>query len=67
MLGLGCNKRVAPPTPLPIEQLPSALQKAFSKAKPDVKGWPMKLPQPCKRRITGKLSTASKTSWANPV
>ena len=37
MLGLGCNKRVSPPTPLPIEQLPTVLQKAFSKAKPDVK------------------------------
>ena len=37
MLGMGCNRQVAPPTPLPIEQLPLALQKAFSKAKPDVK------------------------------
>jgi hypothetical protein len=37
MLGLGCKKQASPPTPLPIEQLPSALQNAFNKAKPEAK------------------------------
>jgi len=37
MLGLGCNKQVSLPTPMPIEQLPSALEKAFNKAKPESK------------------------------
>jgi hypothetical protein len=37
MLGVGCDRKVAPPVPLPVEQLPSALEKAFIKAKPEAK------------------------------
>ena len=33
----GCNNNISPLAPLPVEQLPSALEEAFSKAKPDVK------------------------------
>ena len=33
----GCNRTVSPPTPVPIQQLPAALDKAFTKAKPDAK------------------------------
>lgn len=33
----GCNRSSAPPTPLPVEQLPSALEKAFSQAQPESK------------------------------
>ncbi len=35
--GLGCNRSTPPPTPLSAQELPAALEKAFSKAKPDVK------------------------------
>ena len=35
--GVGCNRSSPPPTPLSVEELPAALQKAFSKTKPDVK------------------------------
>jgi hypothetical protein len=35
--GAGCNRSTPPPTPLPAEEMPAALEKAFSKAKPDVK------------------------------
>lgn len=34
----GCSKNTAPPAPLPAEEIPAAFQKAFSKAKPEVKG-----------------------------
>ena len=37
LVEVGCNKSSSPLAPLSIEQLPSALEKAFSKAKPDVK------------------------------
>jgi hypothetical protein len=37
MLGLGCDRSVSPPAPLPIEQLPAALEKAFSKAKSEAR------------------------------
>jgi len=37
MVGVGCERKVAPPTPLPVEQLQAALDKAFSKAKADTK------------------------------
>lgn len=37
LLSAGCNKTSAPPTPIPIEQLPAALEKAFTKAKPELK------------------------------
>jgi hypothetical protein len=33
----GCNNSNSPPPPLGVEQLPSALDKAFSQAKPEVK------------------------------
>ena len=33
----GCSKNTAPPPPLPVDQLPAALEKAFAKAKPDPK------------------------------
>jgi hypothetical protein len=36
-LGMGCNRSSPPPTPLGLEELPTALGKAFSKAKPDAK------------------------------
>ena len=36
-LGLGCNRSSPPPTPLSVEEMPAALTKAFSKAKPDAK------------------------------
>ena len=35
--GLGCNRSTPPPTPLTEQELPAALEKAFSKAKPDIK------------------------------
>src|SRR5437667_847365 len=34
---VACDRSSAPPAPLPIEQLPAALQKAFLKAKPEAK------------------------------
>ena len=37
LVAAGCNQSATPPAPLPVEQIPSALQKAFSKAKPEVK------------------------------
>ena len=38
LAAIGCNKSSAPPAPLTVEQLPSAFEKAFRKAKPQVKG-----------------------------
>jgi hypothetical protein len=35
--GVGCNRSTPPPTPLPVEELPAALEKVFSKAKPEIK------------------------------
>ena len=35
--GAGCNRSTPPPPPLSVQELPAALEKAFSKAKPDVK------------------------------
>jgi hypothetical protein len=35
--GVGCTRSTPPPTPLSVEEMPAALEKAFSKAKPDVK------------------------------
>jgi hypothetical protein len=37
MFGLGCSRNVAPPEPLPVEQLPAAFQQAFDKAQPQAK------------------------------
>ena len=37
LFGVGCNRSVATPVPLPVEQVPAALQKAFDKAKPEDK------------------------------
>src|SRR3989442_12100193 len=37
MFAVACERSSAPPAPLPIEQLPAALQKAFLKAKPEAK------------------------------
>lgn len=34
---LGCNRPVPPPTPLPAAEFPSAMEKAFATAKPDLK------------------------------
>ncbi len=36
-LGVGCNRSTPPPTPLPAQEIPAALEKAFNKAKPDTK------------------------------
>jgi hypothetical protein len=36
-LGAGCNRTTPPPTPLSAEELPAALEKAFSKAQSDTK------------------------------
>jgi len=36
-LGGGCKENVAPPTPIPADQLPAALEKAFAKAKAEAK------------------------------
>ena len=33
-----CNKNTAPPAALTVEQLPAAFDKAFAKAKPEVRG-----------------------------
>jgi hypothetical protein len=35
--GAGCNRSTPPPTPLPVQEMPAALEKAFSKAKPEIK------------------------------
>lgn len=35
--GFGCNRTTPPPTPLTAEELPGALEQAFSKAKPQAK------------------------------
>jgi hypothetical protein len=37
LAGGGCNQASKPPAPLPLEQLPAALDKAYSKAAPDTK------------------------------
>ena len=37
IIAAACERNVAPPTPLPIEQAPSALLKAFDRAKPEDK------------------------------
>jgi len=37
MVGAGCDRSSKQPASLPIEQIPTALQKAFAKAKPEVK------------------------------
>ena len=38
LLGVGCNRSAStPPIPLPVEQVPAALQKAFNKAKQEDK------------------------------
>jgi hypothetical protein len=37
VVNLSCSKSVAPPTPVPLEQLPGMLEKAFAKAKPAAK------------------------------
>jgi len=34
---IACNQTTAPPTPLPVDQIPAALQKSFTKAKPEAK------------------------------
>jgi hypothetical protein len=36
-LGVGCNRTTPPPTPLSAEELPAALEKAFSKGRSDSK------------------------------
>ena len=36
-LGVGCSRTSPPPTPLALEELPAALEKAFSKAQADTK------------------------------
>lgn len=35
--GTGCNRSSPPPTPLSAQEMPAALEKAFSKAKPNIK------------------------------
>lgn len=35
--GVGCNRSSPPPAPLSVQEMPAALDKAFSKAKPEVK------------------------------
>ena len=37
VLAIGCDRSVPPPSALPIEQLPAAFEKTFSKAKPEIK------------------------------
>ena len=37
LVAVGCSKSSSPLAPLSVEQLPSAMEKAFSKAKPGVK------------------------------
>jgi hypothetical protein len=37
LMFLGCDRSSAPPPPLALEDIPAALQKAFSKAKPEGK------------------------------
>ena len=32
-----CSRTAAPPTPLAVEQIPAEMQKAFAKAKPEIK------------------------------
>lgn len=36
-VGLGCNRTTPPPTPFTAEELPGAMEKAFSTAKPQTK------------------------------
>ena len=36
-LGTGCGRSSAPPEPLSVAELPAAFEKAFSKAKPEIK------------------------------
>ena len=37
LFGAGCDRTVPPPAPLALEELPTAFQTAFSKAKPELK------------------------------
>jgi hypothetical protein len=37
IIGGACNRSASPPAPLPVEQVPAALEKAFSKAKAEPK------------------------------
>ncbi len=38
LFSVGCDQSSTPPKPLTAEELPAALEKAFSKAKPEAKG-----------------------------
>ena len=38
LFGLGCDRSSAPPAPLSAAEMPAAFNKAFTKAKPEVKG-----------------------------
>jgi hypothetical protein len=50
-LGLiGCNKDSGPPPPLPVEQIPAAMQKSFNSAEPEA------------RDIVGRLTSALRTN-----
>jgi hypothetical protein len=37
LVGASCNRSPKPPVPLPLEQVPAALEKAFTKAEPEAK------------------------------
>lgn len=37
LFGVGCDRTSAPPTPLAVEGIPAAFEKAFAKAKPQTK------------------------------
>lgn len=36
-IGIGCDKAAVPPEPLTVEEVPAAMEKAFSSAKPEIK------------------------------
>jgi len=38
LAGSSCERASKPPAPLPLDQLPAAFEKAFSKAEPETKG-----------------------------
>ena len=40
---LACNRSAPPPTPIPVDQLPGLIEKAFSKAKPELQEAPKQL------------------------
>lgn len=65
-LGMGCNRTSPPPDPISVAELPAAVEKAFGKAKPEIRALARQVVSHIQAQDYSKAFSSLQTLTARP-